>query len=182
MKIIETQRLVIRKAKVNKKDIELYFRLWNQPEVMKNVGFPKGLQITEAEIEQRLANQTDSILNSLLIVELKETGELIGEAKLGKPNEQKIAHTDIKLLPEFWGKNYGIEIKKALVSYLFDKTNSVAIEAGPNVKNIASIKMQEAAGYKRIRKGVHQFPDSMRDKTESVEYFVYRLDKKDWKK
>jgi RimJ/RimL family protein N-acetyltransferase len=115
-------------------------------------------------------------------VEFKETGELIGEAKLGKPNEQKIAHTDIKLLPEFWGNRYGIEIKNALVSYLFEKTEALVIEATPNIYNIASIKMQEAAGYKRIRREIHHFPDTMRDKTEPVEYFIYRLDKKDWKK
>lgn len=182
MKAIETERLIIRKAKLCKKDAELFFKLWNHPQVMKNVGFPNGLQITETEIEELLINQPDSILDSLLVVEIKGTGELIGEAKLGKPNEQKAAHTDIKLLPAFWGIGYGIEIKKALVSYLFEKTEAMAIEATPNIHNIASIKMQEAAGYKRIRKGVHQFHDSMRDKTEPVEYFIYRLDKKDWKK
>jgi RimJ/RimL family protein N-acetyltransferase len=182
MILIETKRLIIRKAKNTDSDKILFYHLWNSPEVMQNVGFPKGLQISQAEIAELLTNQSDSFLDSMLVVEIKENGELIGEAKLGKPNEKNMAHTDIKLLPEFWGQKYGIEIKKALVSYLFENTEAVAIEATPNVKNIASVKMQESINAKRIKKAIFHFPETGQKKTESVEFYLYRIERKDWKK
>ena len=40
--IFETERLQVRKAEANERDIDFYFTLWNSAEVMKYVGFPEG--------------------------------------------------------------------------------------------------------------------------------------------
>jgi hypothetical protein len=40
--------------------------------------------------------------------------------------------------------------------------------------------MQEAAGGVRIGEGVCQFPESMRDYTTPVHYYVYALRRADW--
>jgi hypothetical protein len=50
--IFETQKLIIRKAE--EKDVSMFFNLWTHPEVMKFVGFPKGLKVTEGEIRDNL--------------------------------------------------------------------------------------------------------------------------------
>jgi RimJ/RimL family protein N-acetyltransferase len=57
------------------------------------------------------------------------------------PDDDGIASTDIKLLPAYWGQRYGSEIKKGLVDYLFTNTDCLAVEASPNVNNIASIRL-----------------------------------------
>ena len=49
--IFQTPRLFIRSAILD--DLEMYFRLWTEPRVMGNVGFPHGLRITEKEIREK---------------------------------------------------------------------------------------------------------------------------------
>ena len=112
----------------------------------------------------------------------KESNAPIGECKLGLPNEEGVAHTDVKLLPAFWGKGFGVEIKQGLVDYLFTHTSCNSIEASPNRSNIASQKMQEKVGAKRIREGTYHFPEHMRSFTKPVELFIYRLDRSEWEK
>jgi hypothetical protein len=55
------------------------------------------------------------------------------------------------------------------------------VEADLNVNNASSINMQEAVGGRRISEGVHEFPEAMRDYTEPVHYYLYRVDRNEWK-
>ena len=176
--IFETERLFIRAA--TEDDIDLYLALWTNPRVMTNVGFPQGLRTNRDKIRKQMQAQGDSEFDRLLVVVLKATGQTLGECYMSHPNEEGVANTDVKLLPEFWGNKYGVEIKKGLLSHLFANTNCIAVEAGPNVANAASIKMQEAVGGKRIKEGVHEFPEAMRDYTAPVHYHLYRVERQNW--
>lgn len=147
---------------------------------MRNVGFPRGLRITEEDILRQLERAHDRELDSLLLVELTESGELIGEAKLGSPDNHNVASTDIKLLPEYWGNGYGTEIKRALIDYIFRHTDAVAIQATPNKSNQASQRMQEAVGAEIVGEGVYRFPEEMRELTEDVAYIEYRVTRETW--
>lgn len=53
--VFQTDRLTIRRAMVE--DTEIFYALWTDPVVMRNVGFPNGLPITQQEIEDRLQKQ-----------------------------------------------------------------------------------------------------------------------------
>ena len=176
--LIKTERLIIRKAENIDQDVDLYHQLWTDPDVTKFVGFPKGLRISKEMIREKMLQQPISGFDSLLLVEMKENGELIGEAKLGFPNKLKISKTDIKLLPKFWKRGFGKEIKLALVDYIFKKTYAVAVEGSPNKKNIASIRMQKSIGAKKISKSVYHFPESMRSYTEDVHCVIYYICRK----
>ena len=46
---------------------------------------------------------------------------------------------------------------------------------------MASIKMQEAVGGECIGEAVHEFPEAMRDYTVPVQYYLYRVERKNWK-
>jgi len=144
--VLQTRRLSVRKPTVSDGDIDFFFKLWNNPEVMTLVGFPNGLDITRDQIKDPISKTDDSEYDKKLLVQIAETGELIGECKLGAPDDGGISMTDVKLLPEFWGCGYGTEIKQGLVDYLFTHTSCKTIRATPNLKNIASQKMQEAVG------------------------------------
>ena len=178
--ILETERLRVRIATVG--DIDLFYALWTNPQVMKHVGFPHGLRITRSELEERLSKQGPSEFDRLLVVELKATGQAIGEGKLGTPDEESLAEPDVKLLPEFWGRKCGVEAWRALIKYQFTHTECDAVQGTPNTENIASIKMQEATGAMRVGEGVYQFPKSMREYTTPVHYYVYRLHRTDWER
>ncbi len=178
MTVFETQRLTIRTAAPA--DAGMYHALWTDPRVMTNVGFPQGLRITLDEIRERLETQEGDEFERLLIVELKTTGQLIGECYMHRPDEAGIASTDIKLLPAFWGHKYGVEIKRGLLDYLFTHTACTAVEATPNVNNPASIKMQEAVGGVRVDESVYHFSEEMRAFTTSVHSYIYRVSRKVW--
>jgi len=178
--VFETERLSVRTATVE--DVDLFYALWTNPQVMKNVGFPHGLRVTRNELEEKLSKQASSEFEQLLVVELKATGQAIGECKLSHPDEEGVANPDIKLLPEFWGRKYGVEAWRELVAYQFTHTASDAVQATPNVDNMASIKMQEAIGGLRIGEEVYQFPESMRDYTTPVHCYIYCVYRADWER
>ena len=178
--VLETERLVVRIATLA--DVDLFYALWTNPLVMKNVGFPFGLHVTHGEIEERLSKQGQSEFRQLLVVELKATGQAIGECQLPGPDAEGIAEPDLKLLPEFWGHHYGVEAWRALVGYEFAHTTCEFVQATPNVENIGSIKMQEAAGGVRTGEAVYQFPESMREYTAPVHHYIYRVSRADWER
>lgn len=176
--VFETERLLVRTATVE--DAELIYELWTDPRVMANVGFPQGLRTTRKEIEYTIQEPLESEFEQVLVVELTETGQPIGQCLMHFPNGEGIAETDIKLLPVHWGHRYGVEVKRGLVAHLFAHTDCVAVHATPNVENVASIKMQKAVGGVRIGKGVHEFPESMRKYTAPVHYYVYEVSRENW--
>ena len=109
--VFATERLAVRTAEV--RDVELLYELWTDPRVMVNVGFPHGLRINREEIEETLRKPSGSEFEQLLVVELKATGEPIGQCIMHYPNDEGLAETDIKLLPAFWGHKYGVEYAEA---------------------------------------------------------------------
>jgi len=176
--IFETERVVVRAAEED--DADLFYALWTDPRVMRNVGFPKGLSVTRDKLKDRLSRQGESEFDRILVVQLKDTGQAIGECKLSRPDQNGIAEPDVKLLPRFWGHKYGVEVWRGLVDYQFTHTECAAVQATPNVNNIASIKMQEAVGAVRVGEDVHRFPESMHDYTTPVHHYIYRLGRTDW--
>ena len=180
--IFETARLAVRKA--TEADTDLFEALWRDPRVMRHVGFPYGLPITRAEIAAQLARQAaqDGEFDCRLVALLRATGAPIGECKLGAPDAQGIAHTDVKLLPQFWGHRYGVEVKRGLLDYLFRHTDCTAVSATPNVNNVASIKMQAAVGGVPVSEGVVEFPAALRDTTTPVRHIVYHVSRAAWEK
>ncbi len=177
--VFETARLVVRAA--GEEDVDLFYALWTDPRVMKNVGFPEGLPVTRDGLKETLSSQRSSEFDRLLVVQLKATGRAIGECKLSSPDMNGVAEPDVKLLPESWGHRYGVETWRALVDYQFTHTECMAVQATPNVNNIPSIKMQEAVGAVRVSEGVHRFPDSMKHYTTPVPHYVFRLNRSNWK-
>jgi ribosomal-protein-alanine N-acetyltransferase len=180
--VFQTERLNIRKAMDCDADIEFFYRLWTNPEVMTIVGFPQGLRITRDEIRATFKKADDSEYNRRLMVEILETGVPIGECKLGLPDAEEISQTDVKLFPEYWGHGFGTEIKRGLVNYLFRHTDCKAVKATPNRNNIASQKMQTAVGGKCVGEGIFRFPEEMRDYTCEVLHYVYMVLREDWEK
>lgn len=178
---LQTDRLRIRRAEVCDTDIAALLELWTNPVVMRNVGFPAGLRIDAQKISDQLRRESESEYDGVLMIEKRDTATIIGQCKLGSPDEQGIAHTDIKLLPRFWGNRYGVEIKRALIDYLFEHTTCTAIKATPNVQNAASIKLQEAVGARKTGEGTHEFPPHMKSYTESVHFLEYVVTREVWR-
>jgi RimJ/RimL family protein N-acetyltransferase len=182
--LFETPRLCIRRATVS--DVDFFLRLWNDPRVMRFVGFPHGLQLDAPQVRQAilrgLEQGDDRRLDARLIAERKQDGAAVGECKLGTPDAQGLSETDVKLLPEYWGLGYGVEIKRGLLDYLFTHTDCQVVQATPNVENIASIRMQEAVGGVRVGEAVYEFPPEKRDFTCPVHCYIYHVHRSAWER
>jgi RimJ/RimL family protein N-acetyltransferase len=162
--------------------VELFFKLWTDPQVMTMVGYPQGLRITREDIKNRIAGEDQTEFDKKLIVEMKNGRQLIGESKLGLPDKEGISETDVKLRPQFWGRGFGTEIKQALIDYLFVHTDCKIVQATPNKKNIASQKMQEAVGGRRVGERTFRFPEKMRSYTCDVPHFIYHVYREVWER
>ncbi|GAP15879.1 acetyltransferase [Longilinea arvoryzae] len=168
--IFTTARLRIRRAMPE--DATFLDRLWHDPRVMTNVGFPDGLPINRVQIENKIRGYDPSEYDKTLIVALRSSGQPIGECMLGWPDEQGISLTDVKLSPEFWGQRYGVEVKQGLLDYLFTHAPVLAVEADPAWTNLPSIRMQERVGGLRVREYDSDFN----------RHLVYRVHRFDWER
>lgn len=148
---------------------------------MKLVDSPRGLSITANQVADDLANQKSSgAFDRCLLVELRGTEEVIGECRMGSPDEAGVAETDVKLFPEHWGHRYGVEVKRGLVDYLFATTDCGSVQATPNVENLASIAMQEAVGGVRVGEVTFETPEGIRDQMTAVHSYVYEVHRENW--
>jgi ribosomal-protein-alanine N-acetyltransferase len=179
---LNTDRLMIRPAVALPDDIDFLYRLWTNHEVMRFVGFPQGLHTSREQIRAQLERYSGSPFDRVLLACLSEKNTPIGECKLGSADDKHIASTDLKLLPRFWGRGYGKEIKRALVDYLFTHTDCIGIRATPNKLNTPSIRMQEAVGGHPVGEGHHRFPDRMKAYTVEVHYIEYVVSRDTWEK
>ena len=177
--VFTTRRLRVRRAEPQ--DVEHFHSLWTTPAVMRFVGFPRGLSVTHPQIAARLAAEGDSPLDALLVVERRADGAALGECKLGRPNAAGLATTDVKLLPRFWGRGYGREIKVGLLDYLFTRTDCQVVEATPNVANAASIRMQEAVGGVCVGEDTATPPPHLALETTPVHYRIYQVRRAAWR-
>ena len=126
--IMKAKRLIIRSAVLE--DVDLLFELWTAPSVIANVGYPQGLRLTEEQIRKSIIEQDRSRpFGRYLIVENKENKVSIGECNMKLPDENRISRTDVKLLPKYWSVKFGVEIKQALVDFLFDLSKSIEVFA-----------------------------------------------------
>ena len=64
--VFKTKRITVRLATVE--DIEIFYRLWTDPQIMSNVGYPNGLSITREDIKCQISEGGTSEFQQLLIV------------------------------------------------------------------------------------------------------------------
>jgi RimJ/RimL family protein N-acetyltransferase len=172
----ETPRLIVRAATSD--DALLIASLWNDPRVMRHVGFPHGIPTAAEDVPRRIDRGKG--LDALLVARLRASGEPIGQCMLGTPNSFGVCEPDIKLHPSFWGRGYGRELWAAIVDQLFRHSACATVRGTPNIVNTASIRMQESAGLRRVGGGTFDFPDSMKPFTEPVPYALYEITRAEW--
>jgi RimJ/RimL family protein N-acetyltransferase len=174
----ETPRLIVRAATSD--DVPFIAALWSDPRVMRYVGFPRGIPTAAEDVPRRI--ERGSGLSALLIAELRASREPVGQCMLGTPDSFRVCEPDIKLAPTFWGRGYGRELWAALVDQLFRYSPCAAVRGTPNVGNLASVRMQESAGMRRVGGGTFEFPDPMKSFTEPVPYALYEITREEWER
>ncbi len=179
--VFETNRLIVRKATLSDCDVDMYYRLWNHPKVMANVGFPNGLCISKEDIISQFKQSGESAYKCRLMAIRKDDETAIGECKLALPDSNGVSETDVKLFPEYWNQGYGTEIKQGLVNYLFANVpECMAIKADPAKTNIGSQKMQEHVGAIRIEQGKDYPVPNTDNYIPNERHYLYMVFRETW--
>lgn len=99
---LHTARLVLRPLR--EADAPTFFEIWSDPEAMRYFSFSPMTQIEQAEARVARNVQTSASGESLVcVLELRETGEALGECVLFHANEQcRRAEIGFSLRRAFW--------------------------------------------------------------------------------
>ena len=179
--IFVTERLSVEAPQPS--DVSFFISLWGNSRVMAHVGFPRGLVCDAVELARRIAenNEKGKVFGRSLLVRLSGDGRPVGECFMSLPDEEGLSETDVKLLPEYWGRGYGTELKKGLLEYIFSRTRAGGVKATPNIENNASLRMQEKSGGIRLGKGIYIADPKQKEEQGAcdVPYYTYVVYRKE---
>ena len=151
--IFETEHLIIRKFK--KEDAEQLY-LNHREEALKK-WFPNEsyIDINEAigAIDFYLDCANNNRMPYVLAVELKRTGELIGDTGVSetevKENEVEIGY---QITEKYKGNGYATELLNAMTQFSFDNLDSAVVWGRVVFGNVASARVLEKGGYTFVEK------------------------------
>lgn len=151
--LFETERLIVRKFKAE--DAQPLYENHMDEEVGK--WFPNECYADPEEARDAIRFYADCVdhgkLPFVLGVELKETGELIGDAGIsevdGRPGETEIGYCIGK---KYRGKGYATELLRPVSDYVVSRFGISVIWGRVVYGNKASVKVLEKNGYQFVRK------------------------------
>ena len=148
MKVLETDRLVLRRMSVD--DAEFELRLLNEPSFLRFIG-DRGVRTLEdarAYILKGPVDMYERLGFGLYITELKSEGVPIGICGLVKRDFLADVDIGFAFLPEFWGQGYAYEAAAAVMEYAKGELGLKRIVAITNPDNQSSIRLLEKLGLK----------------------------------
>jgi 2-hydroxy-3-keto-5-methylthiopentenyl-1-phosphate phosphatase len=125
---------------------ESFQALWESGEVMRFVGYPNGLGLSQARYDAiwpGLQNDKEAIRLALE----DKTGRFLGEAMLIAPDKDGFCQPDLKLLPEFWGRGLGFEAWQTIIDRSRARWPDSDIMVTPNIENDRAIKLYLKLGF-----------------------------------
>lgn len=133
---------------VDEKEIDLYLKWFNDPEVIKFllVGIFPIMRLNEMEWFDGIAKSEDKVAFLITTKERKATGN-VGLQNINYISRTAEAGTVIGEKDE-WGNGYGTEAKRMIIDYGFSVLNLRKIYVNVFAENIASIKANIKAGLK----------------------------------
>lgn len=181
-------------------DLPSLVSIWTDGRVMRNVGFPDGLDFGLAKATEWLVDRyvgVDFVHRGLNLAVTDEHGQVIGEAKIGRAeglnqpggapcawDEREscgvaLSEPDCKLLPDFWGRGLGREIWQLMVDYTFANVAVDVIQVTPNVRNERALRLYTGLGFTPVGP-VTTTPADPGGPTAPVTFQTMWLKRSDW--
>lgn len=143
------QTVFLKPATAN--DVKIIHKWWSDGEIMKAVGFPNGLSITNEEVFEDIKKYQKEENSEFLIILNEE------KVEIGEFAYKKIANYtytfDIKIGEHaYQGQGYG---KLALIkglSIIKSKTKAKRVEISVDSENIKALKLYKSVGFKCIQR------------------------------
>lgn len=146
--MIETERLLLRKFTLD--DIEAYFRLNSNPDVIRYTGDPAFISLDDARRVLLSAPLRDYEVHGygrLACVE-KASGELIGFCGLKYLDDMDEVDLGYRFLPDYWGKGYATESSLAVMRYGRNVMGLERIVGFVHPDNAGSVRVLVKVGMK----------------------------------
>ena len=148
MKIIETERLLLRQA--TEDDAEFIFELVNEPGWIQNIG-DRGVRTID-DARRYTANNIiagyERFGFGFYLVELKESGASAGICGLVKRDSLEDVDIGFAFLERFWSRGFAFESASAVVDYAQNSLGLKRILAIVSPGNRGSIKVLEKIGLR----------------------------------
>lgn len=152
-RIIESERLYLREFEL--KDINDYFRLNSDPDVMKYIGPPStDIKIIKSYINRNINYYIDHPGLGRWAAFEKETDKFIGFFELAHLDKTEEIEVGYRLHKKYWGKGYATEMTKVLIDYGFNKIGLDEIAGITHPKNFASQKVLLKCGLRYVEDAV----------------------------
>lgn len=154
-KQLETERLILRKFKVE--DADAMFHNWaSSDEVTKFLTWPshESVEVTKYLLNDWIPRYNKSDYYNW-VIELKETGEIVGNISVVQINENiKEASLGYCMGENWWGQGIMPEAGKAVINYLFNEIGFNRIEAYHDKNNPKSGRVMQKLGmiYEGVRR------------------------------
>ncbi len=148
MKVLETERLVLRRLTVD--DAEFMLGLLNEPSFVKFVG-DRGVRTIAGAREYILRGPIDSYERhgfGLYLTELKEDRTPLGICGLLRRESLQDVDIGFAFLPQFWARGYAFESASAVMRYAKNTLGLGRIVAVTNPDNHGSIRVLEKLGMR----------------------------------
>ena len=148
-KTLETERLILRKVKIE--DAPIAFKNWCNSDIVDKYVLWKKHPSVETTIEQyeKWIEEYNDEKTFRWIVELKENHDLIGTIDVSK---RFIKHDTCEIgycySDKYWNNGYATEALKAVIKYLFEECEAELVNAEFMNNNPASGKVMEKSGMK----------------------------------
>lgn len=152
MKVLETERLVLRRITVE--DAEFMLELLNEPSFLRFIG-DRGVRTVDDARAYISKGPVDSYERNgfgLYLTELRSYGTPIGICGLLKRESLEDVDIGFAFLPEFWANGYASESASAVMAYARDALGLDRVVAVTSPDNGASIRVLEKLGMEFERK------------------------------
>lgn len=158
---IETERLILRPWE--EKDLLDFFAYTGDEAVAPGMGWVP----TESSEEARKRFQEYLSKNESLALELKETGEVIGDISLqARPWERYPLERTLRgrefgfgIISKYWGRGLMPEAVKAMIAYCFGNLNYDFVSCGHFFGNEQSKRVIEKCGFTHLFDAAHTLPN-----------------------
>lgn len=136
-------------------DAELFLRWWNDPEVMRSVGYPNGLGLDLEQVEKELrrdSTETEAAKSTRFVIVRLEDELPIGELNYsGLDSRNRKVSVGIKICNvDARGRGYASSALKALLRFLFDSPDMNKVELDTFASNHAARCLYERAGFQLV--------------------------------
>lgn len=149
---LTTPRLILRPPRLD--DADAFYEIWSDAQAMRYFSFPAMTDPQQARQRMpRLVSGSDEGKAVVCIVELRETGEALGNCDLFHIDEQcRRAEIGFSMKRRHWGHGFMSEAADAVIAHAFGALQLRRLEADIDPRNTASARLLERLGF--VREGL----------------------------